>query len=239
MSDKLKYEGKNDGLHDAPALTKDDGAAATVPTVPAAATPTQEKNAPAQDSADAAAPAQKETAGFGKFSSAESLFEAYRQLEARFTKKCQRLSELEQYITADNAAHAPAVEPKENSDENPQPLDTRAAAPNAVCDITQAVPDTVVILQDAFAAGNADAAAANAVAAENFGDLANDEEFLNDYIYNNKIIKNKIISTFVKELSSVRTPKTISGGGNNIITPVHKPKTLGEAKQMTEFLFNA
>jgi hypothetical protein len=259
----LKLEERDGQLRGTAALEKDDDARAVRDGQSPAASAQlsgdsalKETNAPAQANGFNAAPESasmpEEDVEFGKFKSADSLFEAYNRLEARFTKKCQRLRELEQYIAADNAGLAPAIRSKENPDANPQPLDPSGLS-NEVCDITQAVPDTVVILQDVVdatdyaavaasaAASAADTASAAATSAtkEDLAILANDEDFLNDYIYNNKTVKSKIISMFVKELSDARTPKTISGyGGGNIITPVHRPKTLTEAKQMTEFLFN-
>ena len=73
-----------------------------------------ETNAPVQptavDSEILGTDGEGASSQYGKFKDANSLFKAYNELQSEFTRKCQRLSELETK-TQDNAAlSAPRVE---------------------------------------------------------------------------------------------------------------------------------
>ena len=57
---------------------------------------TEEESA---DSCEGSSNVDTEEKSFGKFKSSEALLEAYNSLQAEFTKKCQRLSELEKEKT--------------------------------------------------------------------------------------------------------------------------------------------
>lgn len=132
----------------------------------------------------------------GKFKSTQDLFEAYKNLEAQFTKKSQKLSELEkENLKADNTLAVPALK-----QENLKEIKT----------------------------------------GENYftkEELANDDEFLQQYILSNPHIKDEVFKQCLETV--VKAPKLISGErGSEINIAVKKlPKSLEEARMEAEKIF--
>ena len=58
--------------------------------------------------------------------------------------------------------------------------------------------------------------------------LASDEKFLNEHIYSNSAVKEKIIEDFLKGLSENNPPAVIRGG-QSLVSPPSKPRTIEEA----------
>ncbi len=59
---------------------------------------------------------EKTEVSLGKFNDVQSLLSAYNSLEAEFTKRCQKIKELESAISKDDKAKAPSVERVEEED---------------------------------------------------------------------------------------------------------------------------
>ena len=64
--------------------------------------------------------------------------------------------------------------------------------------------------------------------------IINDEDFLNNYVYQNEGIINKIVSDYLDSLVSIKIPQTISKGGNSYVSPTYRPRTLNEAGKMAK-----
>lgn len=67
--------------------------------------------------------------------------------------------------------------------------------------------------------------------------LADDEEFLVEFIYNSDKVRDKIISNYLAELNN-NLPGVMAKGGETFITPPKSPKNLKEAMNLAERLLN-
>ena len=68
-------------------------------------------------------------------------------------------------------------------------------------------------------------------------DLVNDENFLENYIYNNQKIKDEIIKKYIKEKENAPFVMTNTKGASLNITPKQKPSTIDEARNIVRELF--
>ena len=160
----------------------------------------------------------------GKFKDVNALLEAYENLEKEFTKKCQRLSELEKDKT------------QEENNLN-QEIDTKLKA--FLSDNGEATSysemlkekvlndDSLKKMEDPF----------SYVWAEMVFDRLkgnSDEGILTDYILNNENIKDMVIKNYVNQLTENKSPIKISSSGKRVATSVvtQKPETLSDAKKV-------
>ena len=115
---------------------------------------------------------------FGKFKDAESLLKAYANLESEFTKKSQRLAVLE---TEKNL-----LEQKQNKQAD---IDRKF---EALKPFSSALKESLINDENAVLENEAlKIISKNCKTAQ---DYVSDEEFLNNYIYSNKTIKEKAVS---------------------------------------------
>lgn len=168
-----------------------------------------------------------------KFKSVEALENAYENLEKEFTKKCQMLNKLL----------------SENKDENSLPqyqkedwltkvstfIENNNHAKDFLNDIAKA------LVEDENLAKKEDALelAYSKVLKDNFKtkeELASDDNFLNDYIFNNEEIKNKIIENYLNDVQNNKTiPLMINRNGSlSVSSPRFIPKNLKEAGRYAE-----
>lgn len=177
---------------------------------------------------------------FGKFKTAESLLDAYNNLQSEFTKKCQKISELQKNLDEinDNVAKNQSEDNLANGleqtkkiaggDEN---LTDKKATPLYLQDGWQdKVNEFVtthkyainimtelaeVLKNDSQLACDANCLdlAYNQILAQKFRreeDLLESEDFVNNYILNNEKIKMKVITNYLSELNREKTPPVIS-----------------------------
>ncbi len=155
---------------------------------------------------------QDTVTSFGKFKSAESLFEGYQQLEKEFTKKCQVLKKLENRV-----------------ENNQQILEKMLQInPNLSCFADELKNVSGV---EEFAIKLAETLTGKINEPCN---MINDEEFLNNYVYSNEKIINKIVADYLDSLVSIQVPQTIAKGGNCYVSPTYRPRTLDEAGKMAK-----
>ncbi len=155
----------------------------------------------------------EETAvSYGKFKSAESLYEGYQQLQKEFTKKCQVLKELENRVGDNKHILDKMIEV------NPE-LGQFADELKNVSDVSGISLKLAELL-----AGKINEPC----------NIINDEDFLNNYVYQNEGIINKIVSDYLDSLVSIKIPQTISKGGNSYVSPTYRPRTLNEAGKMAK-----
>lgn len=171
-----------------------------------------DKTAEAQDFVEKDADGQSAVGKmkYGKFADAEGLLFAYENLEREFTKKSQRLKELEQILSRDNEADSPRVNEADN----------RQADPTEI---------------SAAAAGNPEDTSDGDTAEK----LLDDKDFLENYIFANKDITREVMRRYVDEISRNSVPSTInSRSGKMSLTPPKKPRTIKEASKMAEKFFD-
>ena len=192
----------------------------------------------------------------GKFKSVDALYSAYNNLQAEFTKKCQKLSELQKEIeskivnsditeisndklpqssvevvtppkneTYDYLSDTWDIEVNEFLKANPE---ARAKA-EAICN--EKINDPLLTLKQAY----------DRVLAKEYKEpnkLAEDDTFLNEYIYNSEKIKQRVLQDYFSSLEVGPTP-FLMGKGANAVT-ANQPKVAGsldEAGKMAVSLF--
>lgn len=185
----------------------------------------------------------------GKFKDVESLKKAYGSLESEFTKRCQKIKELEQEIESYKKAE---TSPKK---EECAPSDTGPSADgNAQCGSTkgddvvkflQQFPDALKDLGDLegylspqkdYRVGDVERAYVALLmdrAKKSQSDLKN-EEYLYGLIKDTPV-KDRLIKEYISAVKSTAPDSVLIGGTGSIaLTPPMRPKTLAEAKALAE-----
>ena len=172
----------------------------------------------------------QETDNLGKFKSVQALMDAYDNLQAEFTKKCQLLSQiqkdkidlveeenkettaekqLEQFLQENDEAKSYAEEIKEifSTEEKASPLEVAWAK---------------VLL--------------NHIKEQ---DKVNDP-IINKYVLSDENIKNKILENYIKDLSNSKPPLVMSSQTGERLSGLmpDSPKTLAEAKKLVDKMFS-
>ncbi|MGN1208336.1 MAG: hypothetical protein ACI4TI_02605 [Christensenellales bacterium] len=173
--------------------------------------------------------------GSSKFKSTEELLKAYENLEKEFTKKCQKLSALSgDNKTTDAEKKDEEVLPQYKREDwlkkTGEFLANNENAKNYVKQIAE------ILISDENLAKKEDALelAYSKVMKENFipkEQLLVNEDFLNEFVYNNEKIKNKIIEDFLLNLKNEKDVPLISSafGSGVVSSPKFRPKDLTEA----------
>ncbi|MBQ9795521.1 MAG: hypothetical protein IJW36_00980 [Clostridia bacterium] len=162
---------------------------------------------------------------YGKFKDAESLLKAYNNLEAEFTKKSQKLSMLEgenekvQNELIKQAEREKKVEEFVNKFEFVKPF-------------SGALKES--LLNNESADINVEALNFISKTYKTAEDYSKDDEFLNNYIFSNKEIKDKTIKDYLKNITQNSPIKMDSGSGSISLTPPSLPKTLSEAGKLAK-----
>ncbi len=178
-----------------------------------------------------------------KFKDVKSLEQAYLNLQSEFTRKCQRLSELEK-SSGDNLLESKNLE-------NNKPFYETESWQESVNNFLKQNPNAnefaseIVneILKDKDLANNPNSLsiAYNKILASKYipkQNLLEDEDFINNYILTNEKINEKIISNYIKKLNN-NTPKVIASSHLSSVglTPNKKPTTLEEARVLANNMF--
>ena len=173
---------------------------------------------------------------FGKFSTAEELVSAYNSLESEFTRRCQKLKELER----ENEKLKSSEQTVKNSERE---VFQRGKA------FKEKYPDAEELLPSLY-----DLAAKSGDEAEGFlerayvnylkDELKNQKSYYssNGYIlekaYENQAVKDGIIREYLVGVDSSKpTVGRFKGNGESIITPPSRPKTLSEANRIAKMIF--
>ena len=184
----------------------------------------------------------------GKFNSPESLLEAYNNLQREFTKKCQKLSELEKNV-ADNEEK----ETLKNETENSSPaflgdswrskvaefLGSNAYAKNFSKEISAEILNDPKLQKSE----NMLEIAWSRVLAKNFKtpeQIANDNSFFENYVLGNEEVKKQVFSSYLSELNEMQTPNLIGAsvrGGRSMVVKSSKPTSLKDANEIVLKLF--
>jgi predicted nuclease with TOPRIM domain len=161
---------------------------------------------------------------YGKFKDAESLVKAYTNLEAEFTKKSQRLASLENAEEERNLAKAKEDEVNQKVEEFVTKFEIARPFSSALKE-TLSKDETVPI--ETIAMG---------IIANNYksaGDYATDDEFLNNYIYSNADIKDKIVKDYLSNLTQ-NSPIKVDMSATIPLTPPRIPTTIAEAGKIAK-----
>lgn len=165
---------------------------------------------------------------YGKFKSPEALLDAYNNLEKEFTRKCQRLSELEKDKTEENEI---SLEDKfsqflsENTD--------AIGYSEEIMKIAQA-DDKIKSLQDPFMAAWCKVLCEDVLHRASAGDYC-----LNKYVLSSEEIQHKIVEDYLGKLREQKNPVVISSSSGERVSSaeIEHPSTLEEAKQLVDKMF--
>jgi hypothetical protein len=168
----------------------------------------------------------KGSVNFGKFKDAESLLKAYNSLQTEFTKKSQRLSELENSKTEfsrEEKINQALMELTQNYDIAQKFSEEIKLAMKDVeaSDYRQLVKEELLKkLQHNYRSEQ---------------DYVADEEFLKNYVYNNSNIRENIIREYLANLTNSSPVKVVSNISSSIpISPPNTPLTIKEAGQVAK-----
>lgn len=186
---------------------------------------------------------EEEVGSLGKFKDAESMLKAYNNLQAEFTKKCQKLSEvskkLEEIEAEQIKAEAkPPVYLEENWEENVSAfLEQNAEAKEFKAQIASE------ILKDKKlqALPNALELAWARVMKREYASpkkLAEDDDFINNQILSQKQVQERVLNEYFRAIQANKTPSVIAKSGVVAKSVSQSPTSMQEAKQLVQKLFN-
>lgn len=173
-----------------------------------------------------------------KFKSVEALSQAYQNLEKEFTQKCQKIKELTDKLNALDNTNQNFV-PEYKQDDWPQKVSEFFAshqdAKQFIKEISEVISTNVEIANSKNVLENA----LTKVLANKFvsqKELAENEEFLENYIYSNKKVGEKIIDNYLNSLSNQKAMPLISSssGAGAVSSPTRKPTTIKDAGKLVE-----
>lgn len=161
---------------------------------------------------------------FGKFKDAESLIKAYNNLEAEFTKKSQKLAMLENEVNAEKEQQTRQAE----LDRQVEDFVTKfeAVKPFSSALKTSLQQENTSIEEQAVK-----------ILSNNYKtpeQYVRDSEFLNNYIFSNKEIKDKIIKDYLSNITQNSPIKIDKSGSSISLTPPKQPTTIQEAGKLAK-----
>lgn len=169
------------------------------------------------------------TEQYGKFKDVKSLLDAYNSLQSEFTRRCQRVKELERENGVLQAENVKMTSDAARFGENENGI-------NAEFDIK---PRTI----------SADCSGKSKQRSEEFKIGGNDNSrYVNDYenidelyktVQCNEEVKNKIIREYLDKVKNSAPNVTLmTGNGNAIVVPPLKPKNIVEAGELARRILN-
>lgn len=179
---------------------------------------------------------------FGKFNSLEDLVKGYNALEQAFTQKCQQVKKLQNNINNNGAATSPETGTSEaepnnggtNGNASPNGQNSAATAAENVCDGTNADTSPTTYGAQSAAIGTVPDKGATAPEVDNRTQDKSTELLsqLRQILIGNPELLNGLATK-----QSIAPPSVISGGGNVSMALPSRPKTLKEASEMAQKLF--
>ena len=177
---------------------------------------------------------QKDMSELGKFKSAKALLDAYNTLEKEFTRKCQRISELEKDKTENSTSE---IKTELDLDvEINKFLSEHSDASWAVDEIKEKVKSD----QSLKTLPNPIEVAWNSVVTNHLSDIKPNDPILNKYVLSDEEIKKVIIENYLQTLKEQKPPIVISSQRGERVSGVmpDAPKTLQEAKVLVNKMFS-
>jgi len=185
-----------------------------------------------------------ENGELGKFKSVEALMDAYKSLQAEFTKKCQALSELKKDKTESEEVvnhDQENVEQNQTSDEeilSDEKLNEFLSENSGAQEYVEEIKEKV----SSYAHNSSpyEVAWAKILLGSLKEENEKSDKIINQYVLSNENVKNKVIESYLKELSSTKTPYVLSSQGGERVSGIipETPKTLKEAKKLVNKMFS-
>ncbi|MEG1612723.1 MAG: hypothetical protein RR357_00980 [Clostridia bacterium] len=165
-----------------------------------------------------------------RFKTSDELQKAYSSLEKEFTKRSQRLKVLEREMESKMETPSPVY-----SQENWQERVEKFVSENPSAKPFKKDIAKVILNGELTSNPNCLELALSKVLINNYrtpNALLEDSEFLDNHVFKNDKIREKIIKDYLCSVNNVRSPKTISGGGQPALAPQNRPKSFDEAGKM-------
>jgi len=179
----------------------------------------------------------------GKFKDSSKLLDAYNELQSEFTRKCQKLSEaekkLQEMVMVSNTSNDSITKSNEFAwNKNiSEFLQSHKNASDLVEEITNEIinDESLRLSEDGLEKAYSRVIERKYIPQEN---LAQDDTFLEKYIYSNDKIKEKIIKEYVSTLQNRQNPITISNEGfSRGVATSNNFKSLEDARKYVENMF--
>lgn len=159
-----------------------------------------------------------ENLSIGKFKDVKSLFDAYNSLQSEFTRRCQKVKELERENERLNNEITSASKSSLLDGDNIEGEKVAQSSPLKVDDGQEEL-STEKSLKEQI-------------------DYYKSSEYLFDAISQNQSVKDEIINRYLSSVQSSKpTVKLMTGNGQSVVTPPSKPKTLVEAGEIARQIF--
>ena len=193
----------------------------------------------------------------GKFKDATSLLNAYMSLQAEFTRKSQKLKELEKMVDTDLLSQKDSalqsksttdVEQAASENNNCNPLNFETDLNNALLEYAKQNPSAVDYAEDMkqeilnkqellSMGGGMDIAFRLATEKHKSlpADIINNPQFIQEYILSNSAVTGVVIDEYIKSLAQKTvTPKIMSGQSKAVVFPPNEnvPQTLADANKI-------
>ena len=169
----------------------------------------------------------------GKFKDAESLLDAYNNLQAEFTRKCQKLSEVSKEL--DNAkAEVKDPNPVYKSENWQETVNEFLAKNTKAQKYSGEIANEILIDESLQSSPNALELAWARVMQKNYAEpdiLAHDQNFINEKILNRDEIKTQVLEEYFKNLQKQKTPPVISGNGEVAVALNKPPQNMAERQR--------
>lgn len=175
-----------------------------------------------------------------KFKSTESLIKAYENLQAEFTRKSQKLSEVSKELNSlkDNAKQAPFYETENYEKMVDAFFHNNPSAKKYASEISEHL---LLDNKKENSFEPIEAAYTKVLANKllNLEDTLQNDSNLLERILKNKTVQEFVIKNYLQQLKEQKTTPVISthNGAGFSLTPKQKPTSLEEAKQLAEALF--
>lgn len=179
----------------------------------------------------------------GKFKDAKSLFGAYNELQSEFTRKCQKLSETQKILEEKNQVLNTGKDNLKNTNEFAwsNKLDDFLQTHKNASEFVEDITNEIIGDENLKNSENALEKAYMRVMEKKYipqESLAENEEFLEKYIFSNDNIKNKIINDYVSSLQNIKSPIEIGTSGQiGSIASTPKFTSLEDAGKYVENMF--
>lgn len=169
---------------------------------------------------------QKEADKPSKFKSVEELEKAYNSLQKEFTKRCQKLAQLEREMSASKVETPEQWKTKVDKFFVETP-DAKRFAREIAEEISK--DNRLRTRSDCLEVALSRVLMGKYRRPE---DLATDEDFLREHILGSDFVKKAVIDRYMKDLREGKPPVLISRAGQNTVAPRNKPKTIADAGRL-------
>ncbi len=191
---------------------------------------------------------QQEGSQFGKFSCAEDLVNAYNNLQAEFTRKCQKLSEIQKQIAEKEIEETSLKDETKEISPAFMQEDWRSRVSEFLqkneraSEFSREISNEILQDKNLQTSPNMLEIAYGRVLAKKYktpDQIASESSFMEKYVLSNEDVRRKIFGSYLSQIQ--KAPHVIGAeikGGVSLLPKKSKPETLNEAKILAEKFLN-